>query len=535
MGFVRGRSPTRWTLELGEGEEPAAWRTLATGGATGRRSRRMATVDPRGLAAGGYTLRLRATDANGNRGEDRAFFYSMRDPQLKRGYPRAARQLRRGLAPAGGPERRRAPEIVLATADGRVTVLSGRTGRRLRGWPKAMRCVRRAHRARGGSARCARASSARRRWATSPAGRGMEIVAAGLDGRVYAWTPRGRRVRGFPVRIDLRRPESDGRRDASIYASPALADLDGNGKLDIVVGAADQKIYAWNGRGRRLPGWPVLARDRPAATWPRSSPRPPSATSTATARPTWWRAPPRPTAAPRPRPAACTPSRRAASRCPAGRSSPRRCRRTAIPLAGEGVPASPSLADVDGDGRDEVAVSAFTGQPELFRGDGTRMSRTGEGNHFQSLRRGALVARDRARRALDRGQRRVRPHDPGGPLRLFGGLVDLAPGAGADLAGVARPVRAPAGRAGTPAPATGSPAFPRRIEGWAILSGPAVADVDGDGRAEVLAGSSGYRLHAVGEAGARAGGLAEADRRLAARRRRRSATWTATAGSRWWR
>ena len=106
----------------------------------------------------------------------------------------------------------------------------------------------------------------------------MEVVAAGLDGRVYAWTPRGRRVRGFPVRIDLRRPESDGRRDAAIYASPALADLDGDRKLDIVVGAADQKIYAWNGRGRRLPGWPVLARDPPAATWPRSSPPPPSAT-----------------------------------------------------------------------------------------------------------------------------------------------------------------------------------------------------------------------------------------------------------------
>jgi hypothetical protein len=39
------------------------------------------------------------------------------------------------------------------------------------------------------------------------------------------------------------------------------------------------------------------------------------------------------------------------------------------------------------------------------------------------------------------------------------------------------------------------------VEGWTILTGPAVADVDGDGRAEALAGSSGYRLHAVGESG----------------------------------
>ena len=87
-----------------------------------------------------------------------------------------------------------------------------------------------------------------------------EVVAAALDGRVYAWHHDGRRVRGFPVRIDARRPPSP-ERDAAIYASPALAQLDGRGKLDIVVGAGDGKVYAWNGRGKRLPGWPVEARD----------------------------------------------------------------------------------------------------------------------------------------------------------------------------------------------------------------------------------------------------------------------------------
>ena len=45
------------------------------------------------------------------------------------------------------------------------------------------------------------------------------------------------------------------------------------------------------------------------------------------------------------------------------------------------------------------------------------------------------------------------------------------------------------------------PAFPRPLEGWAILAGPALADVDGDGSAEAIAGSSGYRLHAFGESG----------------------------------
>src|SRR5439155_2195456 len=51
--------------------------------------------------------------------------------------------------------------------------------------------------------------------------------------------------------------------DSAIYSSPALADLNGDKRLDIVFGAADQRIYAVDGRGHDLQGWPVLARDTP--------------------------------------------------------------------------------------------------------------------------------------------------------------------------------------------------------------------------------------------------------------------------------
>src|SRR5581483_10698115 len=141
---------------------------------------------------------------------------------------------------------------------GYLQVLDGRTGHDVRGWPRRMRS--------GGYRAVTKAIGAvRRGFLATPAvgdvtGDGRpEIVAAGLDGRVYAFNRRGKPVRGFPVAIDIRRPADKGRLDAAIYASPALADLDRDGKLDIVVGAADQKIYAWNGKGRRLPGWPVLA------------------------------------------------------------------------------------------------------------------------------------------------------------------------------------------------------------------------------------------------------------------------------------
>ena len=498
-GVVLGRSPSRWTLELGDGEEPASWRTLATGRGTGARGRRLAGVDPRRLPAGGHTLRLRATDSGGNTGEDRAFFFSLRDPTLKNGYPRrlgSSGEASPQLADLNGDGR---SEIVLATADGRITALSGRTGRRLKGWPRTMRSY-------GTRVARKRLRALRQGFLATPAignivgGRRMEIVAAGLDGRVYAWTPRGRRVRGFPVRIDLHRPQSDGKRDAAIYASPALADLDANGRLDIVVGAADQKLYAWNGRGARLPGWPVLARDGPEGDVAKilSSPAvgdldgdgsPDVVEGTAEAYGT-------------------TPSTtgRVYAFSSAGRLKPgwpvkpEALSADGIPLAGEGVPMSPSLADVDGDGRDEVAVSAFTGRPELYRGDGTRMARAGEGNHFQSLGRGASSPSGAPAAITVGANAAFGRTSKGGPLRLFGGLLD---------ARLAQAQVSPASRVpfdhllGGWDARSGDylPAFPRLLEGWAILSGPALADVDGDGAAEAVAGSSGYRLHAFGESG----------------------------------
>jgi hypothetical protein len=41
------------------------------------------------------------------------------------------------------------------------------------------------------------------------------------------------------------------------YGSPALADLDGDGKLDIIYGSTDGFLYAWKGDGTNLPGFPV--------------------------------------------------------------------------------------------------------------------------------------------------------------------------------------------------------------------------------------------------------------------------------------
>jgi hypothetical protein len=498
---VHGRSATSWRLSIGRGNDPTSWRDLGRGTGGGTATRLLARLDARRLAAGAWTLRLRATDARGNAGEDRAVFQAIRDGALKPGFPRplgTSGEASPTLADLNGDG---AAEIVLATADGQVHAWTRATRHELPGWP------RRARPTPGSGAAARRIGTVRSGFVGSAAvgnvrgGRRPEVVAASLDGRVYAWSARGRLLRGFPFHIALRRPAAQGRLDAAIYATPALADLNRDGKLDIVFGAADQRIYAIDGRGRALPGWPVLARDRasggatekilssPAIGDLNGDRRPDVVEGTAE---TYGTTP--------------NQSGRAYAFSAKGRLLPGwpvaipGIVVNGIPLAGQGVPDSPSLADVDGDGRDEVAVSAFTGEPELFAGDGTRMSGAGGSSHFAytgtgpgspSSTPGVLALG--ANSAFGRTS-------PKGPLRWFGGVVDsrLAP---AQLSPASR-VEFDHLLGGWDA-RSGDwlPAFPRVMEGWQIPTAPAIADVGGDAGAEVIAGSSGNVLHAFREDG----------------------------------
>jgi M6 family metalloprotease-like protein len=71
----------------------------------------------------------------------------------------------------------------------------------------------------------------------------LEVVAAGNDTWVTV-VP----VSGPPTRIKV---------GDRVLAAPVLADLDGDGKKEIIVGSIDMKLYAWKGDGALMPGFPV--------------------------------------------------------------------------------------------------------------------------------------------------------------------------------------------------------------------------------------------------------------------------------------
>jgi hypothetical protein len=73
-----------------------------------------------------------------------------------------------------------------------------------------------------------------------------EIILGCKDGKVYAFDGRGQLLSGWPV--------STG---DTIAGSPAIGDIDGDKRDEVVIGSDDGNIYAFNGDGSAVPGYPV--------------------------------------------------------------------------------------------------------------------------------------------------------------------------------------------------------------------------------------------------------------------------------------
>ena len=459
------------------------------------------------------TVRVRVTmhgagAAEGVKGEIRRAFHVVRDPDLVSGFPidlGAGAESSPKIVDLDGDGKM---ELVQADAAGRIHAF-GPDGQERPGWPQTVEAFAptavhaASHAVTSGAWPSDTKSAIVATVAVGDlAGNGTkDVVAASIDGKVWAWDPSGQVVSGFPVGIDpdagkMSTPDAfifDG-----IFSSPVIADLDGDGKPEIVVGGLDGQLYAWHGNGSPLPGFPVKLSNgnqtgRIIATAAvgdvDGDGEPEIVVSTAESYNSAGRlyvvkadgamAPGWPVSLPS---------------------------ITVLPDVGTGLPNSAALADVDGDGTLEIATSAIGLGPALFHGDGTPLGT------FDNALYGPKS------NVTDSSVVSVVSNVAWGHLDNTADMDLVLPGAGYDLLGA---LTGPRGQrvnfqhvmAAWKVPGGSSSqsygfldGFPQRTDDHQFFMNPSIADLDHDGLPEVIAGSGGYYLHAWNVHGAEPAG-----------------------------
>ncbi|MCK6529524.1 FG-GAP-like repeat-containing protein [Myxococcota bacterium] len=273
----------------------------------------------------------------------------------------------------------------------------------------------------------------------------LDIAAGGLDGWLYAFDGQARTLPGFPVQLAFDPEGQVGQRNR-ITSSPAVADLDGDGRLDVIVGTNQAintsyaPVFAVHGDGNEHPGGPFLE------GWP-------AILAAVYAE--------------------------------------------ALPYVGEGVPSAPALADLDGDGSLEVFASAVTDPGHV---------RSADGSLFLDL---GFLADEWGRGSNTRETAAVMMVHSGSFGDLDGDgrpeLVDGVLGIGWITGGAADWRREEFDHllgAWQMDDGRMLDAFPRQVEDFQFFMNPAIADITGDGAPEAISGTGGYLVNAFDKDGA---------------------------------
>ncbi|UDY37275.1 S8 family serine peptidase [Dermatobacter hominis] len=369
----------------------------------------------------------------------------------------------------------RAPEVVVADLEGGVHVYGadGRTKATMRSDPRFSRGERTDERNRmkpgfvGGAA-----------LGDLDGDGGLDVVAAAMDRHVYAWHADGTPLEGFPVlvvdpaqvaaidadshAVSFRDPEATGQ-GGEIVVTPALGDLDGDGRPEVVVGTQEQ----YDERPAAFPGLGLPGRSGNTRLFA-ISPDGTSATSGTPFLPGW------PVALPM-------------------------FLTSVLPTIGDGVAAQAAIGDVDGDGGPEVVASSVSGQTMVLDADG----RTPYGRPFGvQVALGWLGAVGPGTNSADTA---ALTSAFGGPaIGRLGSPVGLDVAAPTTGAGRAIDTLLSNDQAGDPQLTAWSGVdgsvrngFPRVTADVAFFVTPAIADVDGDGGNEVVAANGVQMLDAV--------------------------------------
>ncbi len=285
-----------WTLEWALGADPADddFKTISTGkaakaGVLGTLNLKQiptgfaakdpgVTLPPNGPEQYTVSIRLRARDGNGLKGEDRRSIGARTDRNMAPGYPKPI-----GTEISAAPtfvdlDGGRDMELVFGTYDGVISALDTK-GRQIRGFPVRTRQLRyvdplNAQNFDSEAYQAVRALREARDPVSGIAvgdleGKGAQsIVATTGSGWVYAFTGNGKLRKGFPVRpkpeFDTRpvptpMNELNGHRSPTRgnWSAPALANLTGDGKLSILMSSFYGHLYAYRPNGSNVAGWPV--------------------------------------------------------------------------------------------------------------------------------------------------------------------------------------------------------------------------------------------------------------------------------------
>ncbi len=322
-----------------------------------------------------------------------------------------------------------------------------------------------------------------------------EIVVASLEGHITVVTHDGKLAAGSPFQLPFPRMENATETNViaqGIFAAPVIADLTKSGKKDIIVSAADGSVYVYDINGQIKSGWPMTITAGGVSAKIMSSAAVYDLNGDGikdilfgtnhSGRQAGY--------------VFAIDGRGNNAAMPLLHGFPAQVpliRDALLPTIGTGVPTSPAIADVDGDGIKEIIIHPFVGKPYILNLDGT-------------LKKSLGLQRTKPDIYGDKAVITGFGH-PGFANVTGDGIMSpviLSSGSKILVSMVAGGMRVPYNYfvgAWDARTSTINEQNLYPIEDIPLMASPIAADLDNDGRDEIMVGTGGYFVHAFSDKG----------------------------------